>query len=524
MRIGSPWSLVVLVAVLALGGCSGIVDGQEQEPGQTAQRPSEALVRGPQDRDPETVVGSLLSLDPCELIVESVASDVDFPAILGRVRTAPHACAGAQDVLMSDNVTITLGTVHAHESRYQAAPITIARARAYRMWMGHGTCHVDIPVSFERSINVSVDRGIGSRSRRDVCPAAEAFATAAVRRLVKPNKVQVDPAASPLAHWHGCALLGGALGADRRNWHLALDDGVHGVDGCLAMPKDASDSADEVRLMVFNGTDPAAEDIGTTKRVGDATVSIEETSECYMQFSAGSSKVGVELYDTTVIEIRAPSCGQAEQLTVGVQDTLAEKAPKPERPSAPLTYRPTEPDSAAPGACVDFATIDGHCQPYQQVEPPAGAELLSAAAADPDVLCAVAIQPVREMLGAEFQPVTYGEFCVFVEPTHQMEVRLSASPDYAPDEYGADPQLYQDRRAIDIAGHPAVAFVSGDPQGTVDHAVFASAGSDAAAKGFVAAEFSFRGPRGDIDATAEPVGVERLPALLSEIMTGHFDA
>jgi hypothetical protein len=146
----------------------------------------------------------------------------------------------------------------------------------------------------------------------------------------------------------------------------------------------------------------------------------------------------------------------------GVQEALAADAPEPGRLNGPLTYGPDEPDSGAPGACVDFPDVG--CQPYQQVEPPAGADVVKAAAANPDLLCAVAIGPVREILGAEFQPVTYGEFCAFVEPTHQLTVFLSALPDEVPDNSGGNPELYQDRQTIDVAGHPAVAFTSGDPQ------------------------------------------------------------
>lgn len=514
----SPGLLVVMIVALVIGGCSRSTGEQEPTPGQMDATSSEALVQGPADRDPAAVAGSLLLLDPCKLIVKSIAADVDFPAILGRVPTAPHACAGAQDVLMADSVTITLGTSHTHADRYSAAPITVAGAKAYRMWWGSGRCSVDIPVSFERSIHVEVKRATGARG--DACPAAKAFATAAVRRLARPSKVSVDASASPLARWDGCALLSTALGADVREWQLALDSG-HGADGCVATPQ-ASDGAGDVSLALSNGVDPTTENIGSNKRVSDATVSVEEMSECFVRYSPGRSKVEVEQFAATIVELRAPTCEQAEHLTVGVQEALAVDPPELGRLNGPLTYGPDEPDSAVPGACVDFA--DTGCQPYQQVKPPAGADVLNAVAANPDALCAVAVGPVREILGEEFQPVTYGEFCAFVEPTHRLTVFLSALPDEAPANYGANPELYEDRQTIDVAGHPAVAFTSGDPQSAVDHSVYASTGSDIAAKGFVSAEFSFRPPRGDFEAVAEPVGTERLAALLSQIIAEHFDA
>lgn len=530
LRSPRPWPALVLVSTLALTGCSLLDPGSAKpETSPKAQWQQKEAPKGPPDRNLNEVVGALLKLDPCKLIDPSAAARARFAAIRQYVRTAPHACVGSREVLLADEVEITLGNSHRYLHRYGDTPVTLAGVKAYRLVHRPGesgsSCEVNIPVSFERSIQVKTKAGY--RSGLNVCAAADAFATGAIRRLAEPRKVAVDPATSPLANWSSCMALGVALGQELDKWRLEMDESTRALDGCQAEQEVEGRVKPKLDLEVQNDSDPATSTLGTNKKVGNKTANVQDQGgSCTVRYSHGPSQAP-RPYAETIVLLRAPTCEQAEQLTAGVQKAFAAAPPPLPVRSEPLTYRPDEPDSGAPGACVHFnANGDWQgCEPLRDgVQPPSGGDVLAAIGGDTQVLCAAAVEPARKVLGAAFKPVTWGDFCVFVEPTHQLSVWLSASPAFAPDEYGARAGLYRDKRTIDVAGHPAISFTTNPGINQQEYFVYASTGSDISAKGYVGAQFSFSGPRGQSQgAGPKPTGLDRLPALLSEFMATYFN-
>jgi hypothetical protein len=524
LRFSWSWLGPTLVVALALTGCS-VLDRASTEPDEPASgKPAREAPKGPVDRDLNEVVGALLAIDPCKLIDPSVAASVHFASVRDYVRTAPHACVGSHRFLVDDRVKVTLGDSHRHLHRYRDMPVTVSGARAYRFesTLSSKTCEVNIPVSFERSIQVSTEGGLDSRL--DVCAAAEAFTAAVVRLLADPSKVAVDPADSPYARWSACLLLGAALGPEADKWELEMDENIPALDGCAADQKGEGTNKSTIDLEVSHDTDPTRSSVGTNKRVGDKTANVDERSgTCTVRYSPGESRAGSRLYGVAVVILRAPTCVQAEQVTVATQKALAGNPPTLKARSGPLTYRPDEPDSGARGACVDFnANGDwAGCEPVPNGTKPPSGDVLAAVADDPQAMCATAAGSVRTLLGDAYKPVRWGEFCVFVEPTHHLTVWLDASTRYSPSEYGANRELYRDKRTIDIAGHPAISFTTGNAKTSPEYHVYASTGSDLAAKGFVNVQFSYLGPRGRSEAAPKVTGLDKLSELLTELMTPH---
>lgn len=222
----------------------------------------------------------------------------------------------------------------------------------------------------------------------------------------------------------------------------------------------------------------------------------------------------------------APECPQAEQLAATVMSEL-DATPPPATEQRPLLYRSHEPDTAAVGPCIDDFDGDkpGRCTPYREVTVPRGdKDIIAAAAADPNVECAVALEPVRAHLGESMTPTTDRSSCRFLEPTHASRVEVNFSDVYVPDHYGTEADLYQNRKKIDVSGHPAIHFESELRGIRIDYHIYASPGSDTSAPGFVHTLLSLELPRGAPSGT--PIDTTRAPLLekiMADLMSTHFD-
>ncbi|MGH3912235.1 MAG: hypothetical protein ACRDTC_02305, partial [Pseudonocardiaceae bacterium] len=355
-----------------------------------------------------------------------------------------------------------------------------------------------------------------------------AFAQAAATKLANPDSLRADRAVRPLSQWDGCSLLATVLGDRTEQYTLELDDGVPGLDGC-----DASKGEDpELSLTMSYNRDPARYAGANRKELGGRTVAVAEPElvgpgrpYCLVSWSNGPASAIKALSDQ-VIEVRAPDCPQVEQLAAAIisgHDT----APPTAAVQQPLLYRPDEPDTAATGPCIDDFDGDkpGRCTPYREVSiPRGGKKIIAAAAADPNVECAVALEPVRAHLGAHLAPITDGSSCYFLEPTHSVRVEVNLSGVYVPDRYGTELDLHRNRKKIDVSGHPAIYFEFELPDIRTEYHIFASPGYDTSAPGFIHIMLSLELPRGapfgaPIDTTRAPL----LEEIMADVMSTHFD-
>jgi hypothetical protein len=142
--------------------------------------------------------------------------------------------------------------------------------------------------------------------------------------------------------------------------------------------------------------------------------------------------------------------------------TLRKPPPSDVAPQRPLLYGPDEPDMPRPGACGHATLLHPYegaeqdkCEPYVKVSVPRGREeIIRAAAADLNVTCALAVEPIAARFGTDLKPVTvYGKVtegaCYFVEPLHRVQIEVTISPDPV-DKRARGPVA--DMRRAEIAG------------------------------------------------------------------------
>lgn len=219
---------------------------------------------------------------------------------------------------------------------------------------------MSIPVSFNRAIGIHANGHTGGSADIDLCAAAKEFAET---KLANPHSLQADPLILPLSQWDGCSLLATALGDRAGQYTLKLDEGVPGLDGC-----EASRGNDrELSLKISYTWDPAQYAGPNGKQIGGRTVDVAEPNEfgCQARWTNGPA-TAIKVFSDQVIEVQAPDCPQAEQLTAAVMSIPSTAAPTAEI-QRPLLYRPDEPDTAATGPCIDDVDGDkpGRCTPYR---------------------------------------------------------------------------------------------------------------------------------------------------------------
>lgn len=506
--------ITVAISTAVIAGCSVPTAGSTTTP-----------IPVPQDRDNGAVVAALRGLDACALIDPTIAERVGIGSRPAVYAEAPHACTiSSAPSSGNDTVTVRLGEDLHHYMKWASAPITLAGAKAYLFddSLQGDNCVVSIPVSFNRAIGIHANGRTGGSADIDLCAAATAFAEAAATKLANPDLLQADRTVLPLSQWDGCSLLATALGDRAGQYTLTLDDGVPSLDGC-----DASRGDDrELSLKISYTWDPAQYVGPNGKQLGGRTVDVSEPNEfgCRARWSNGPA-TAIKVFSDQVIEVQAPDCPQAEQLAVAVMSIPSTAAPTAEIQQL-LLYRPDEPDTAATGPCIDDVDGDkpGRCTPYREVSiPRGGRELILAGATDPNVECAVALEPVRAYLGTQMAPTTDGSSCYFLESTHAIRVEVDFSGLYVPDHYGTEADLFQNRKKIDVAGYPAIYFESELRDIRTEYHIFASPRYDTSTPGYVRTTLSLELPRGApsgtrIDTTRVPL----LEKIMADIMSTHF--
>lgn len=164
-----------------------------------------------------------------------------------------------------------------------------------------------------------------------------------------------------------------------------------------------------------------------------------------------------------------------------------------------LLFRPGEKDENVEGACVHWLSAGTRygCVPYRETDvPDEPQQLLDAAHGNANITCAAALDIVRDVLGDQMEPVTYGQNCVFVEPTHEVNFSLVISDAYTPDHYRFHCDKAGACEDIEIDGHPGFSANGGDGQRFLERFYYVSTGSDTSNAGQVEGHLWIQTPRG----------------------------
>jgi hypothetical protein len=463
------WGIVTLIACLALTSCTTTTNDRSSAPAQesTGTSPAEPeRMPRPADRDPQEVSVALRQLDACGVfdLDAATAADMPKPTLLP---TGPHSCMlvpTANYTPAVHGVEVMVGDGSNQFFQYNGAPVTIGGAKAYEY--RHDTtsklCQLFFPVSFTRAITFEYD----TFSDIDTCQVLRQVAEAAVPRLRSPDTITVDTATRPFAAWDGCLFLAQLLGPDAQNYTYQPGSGHDPFSGCettrLPDSPGSSDTATTPQLEVAYDQTPTPG--ADSRQIGGGKTAEVRTygRSCSLIWNQADSGTGNQWYAAMVFKLTAATCDTAAQLA-GQAVQLAGEAPSDAsaQPQRPLLYQPDDPDSAAIGACIDFGVTGGQadCEPYHPVPVPQGTDqIMTAAATNRNVQCAVFTDAIKTHLGPTLNPLTWGAHCFFVEPTHTLLVLVNVDPDNAPSDYGNATDLYTDRQETSIDGKPAITF------------------------------------------------------------------
>ncbi|RJQ77801.1 hypothetical protein D5S17_15440 [Pseudonocardiaceae bacterium YIM PH 21723] len=491
--------LLVVAASLLLTGCGTKIDG-------TPVAPSGYGGARIPDREQTAVVAAMRELDACALLDDPKAQP-----------QGPHGCEASS---ASGRLRLRLGYKLSHTTRWAAQPVDAAGMHGYIEETGSGTrqaCSGYLPVSFGRSIFVAAD-GNGA------CDQVKAKLVAVAGKLANPDAVKVNPATRPLAQWDGCSALGVALGDELTKYTLSDLDAVtvDATDGCEARLKGSKvTSQDSLRYNVKYSS-PAAASVPLQDIAGKKAFVSNRAGSCSALIDNGPSGVENKVVSVVEISVTAKTCEAMTALAGKIVTTLQGSPPSLGNPQRPVLIPANQPDEDAPGACVDYRGTG--CTPYDGKAKLPGdkKEALAAANADTRAVCALAEKQVKQAFGDTMRPVIYGDFCVFVEPTHVIEVNVSISDKYPPAEYGKDPKLYKDIKSpVTFGGAQAKSFRSGKDNDT--YTIYLSQQGDIAQRGMIGLEARVKAPRGSaFDAKPDPARQAPLDKLAEEIAKAYL--
>jgi hypothetical protein len=383
--------------------------------------------RLPGDRDDHAVLAALREIDPCALLAAG-------PKLSGLAlrRVGPRRCElGAAP--LDAWVGVSLGKNAELSPRWGGTRVTVAGAKGYRSGFD-AFCDVLLPVSFRRVI--AIEARSGDWTGFDSCTVAMQFAAAAVPVL--------DTARShndgPLQRWDACTLLDAALGEEAVRYEIRGD----AIDSCAAKahgsPPKSADLTLRFGLDPHTITDPP----GGVPADG-RPVRVASGPECSLAWNVG----GFAAPDQ-IVQVWAADCARTPLLLQAVRTAL-HRTLRTVAPQHPLLYRPDERDLPQDGACVDFQTTLGGCQPYTGAPAPAGRVELRD---DPAVLCGISVAAVARHFPGLSPVEAKGSGCAFVEPDHEQELTITARP--AAELPTADMYSYGTPQHITLSGNPGL--------------------------------------------------------------------
>ncbi|WP_162599865.1 hypothetical protein [Nocardioides solisilvae] len=466
--------------LLLLGGCSLLGD----DPGESAAPPSPvtpAAVTSP-DRDRDVVSRRLAALDPCVLAQAGAPEGATTRA------TSPTVCTLRLPTTHA-NVRVEIGAGLSQQTRFHRSRQALGGAVAYAESPVLETCGWYLPVDQGRAIHVwTYDDGCAA-TRRVARGVAELLMATPERALADPSpalvppcewlraghgeptgdEVVVDYLFGPSAAPGECSVRrpSGGIPVDTLVLGVALD---HGHRQYLVEPGRGA------RAVAVAGR-PAA----LTTSAGD----------CDLQVAAAPLTVGPSAHDDVLrLRVVAQTCPEARRAATRMLEAVDAREPAaPDFSDPPLLYPADGPDPAeatsaradsdvaAVGACAHVSdATERECAPATGAEVPEDpADLLLAAQADAEVLCAALLPQVREHFGDDVVAGTgvlsrataaqqvAGEdapqepACYFGEPEHALHLTATAS-------WRSLDESTVGEAEQEVAGHTAVTTSSTDPE------------------------------------------------------------
>lgn len=500
--------------VLLVSGCGSVVRGKAELPGPGEH---EKIPHG-KDRDEAAVVAALRDIDACQLLDPAAAKGIGM-AKQTLIPKGAHSCVITQedDPLFADGIEAKVGEDFDFIRKYDSASLTLGGARAYQSESA-GDCEIALPVSFQLAINFKGDTGY-------TCDRMRPVVEAAAKKLANPDALRVDPAKRPFAEWDGCLAIGNAMGKQQAQGYTFKPDGIYDpLSGCSFGKDDPKSSEPDYELEGrYDLWDPDPEFDTMTSVGGKTAITDDIAGDCQLEWAQGPTGAP-EGQETLVFKLRAGDCAQTKALAERFIATIASKPNDPTRPQRPLLYGKQENDTGAPGACQDFSQgKDEACQPAQLVRIPEDKQsVLAGANRDRNVNCSLFADAIKREFGPELRPITWASHCVFVQPSHELEITVDVSAAYPPAKYGEFGSVYSGQRTEELGGKQAKTFFDSQHH---EFDAYASPHNDINRQGMVGIQVERDKPVGK-DAGEQPriedSTVQHAKQAMSQVMRQYF--
>lgn len=257
---------------------------------------------------------------------------------------------------------------------------------------------------------------------------------------------------------------------------------------------------------------------GYTAYFGDVTISPQFESSCTVEFPISFTR-------SIRFEIKIQAGDNSYDPCEAVKDLATAAVPRiTDAAGEEFLYRPDEHDEQTGEPCVHYLSAGSHegCVPYQEIPIPNDPKtMLAAADGNANITCAAAVQTIRETLGEDMQVVTYGQSCVFVEPTHSLTASVFMSDGYVPKDY----DFGENSGETTIAGHPAIASTTiADDGSTAEKQFYIAPGNDLTAPGVVGISITIDPPRGASFwiTKVDPAKLNAIDSVAEELMAKYF--
>lgn len=515
------WAALCALVVLAVTGMTvrgGLVDPRpwEDDVGKPDAAGSPAQFRPDRGTGPMTV--ALRQLDACAVLVRAV--DGTPGVARGDLEaTAPHACS---TFAASTWTAVSVGSLSDAGEKWQARPIVAGGVRAYLQTRASTgsyddeTCSAFVPVTFYMGLRFTT----GSRIGGDPCAAVTRLVAAAVGHLQDKTLSVRDESRAPLGLSDACTLLAGAAPELTARW--PGDDAnltrTSTIDGCTAQV------GPEHEIGLVTEYDDLPDRPGIDRLGSSCTATVRPSRPDTPQDPGVEVAGRVQIVLTDTVGDCAAAGRAAERLPA-----ILEAARRPD-PAARVVhlFTPDQPDVEPLGVCADAPLAE--CRIPRPVTLPADpSDLLAATDANAAYTCALAQEPVRRWFGPQMEAAVYGDFCHFVDTSHEVDVMVSATGTYrlGPD---AEPAARPDGRSGPIDGHEVHYTESGISGYGTDHEWTAATGTgpaESAGRGVITIDVILNPARG-IDRWVDrspPLNLSLLPRgeqVLTDILRERF--
>ncbi|MEU3269969.1 DUF3558 family protein [Saccharomonospora sp. NPDC006951] len=521
----------VFASALMVAGCSTTTSGTAFKAGEAPQDGGPAAEESgpgpaPDPRDAQAVDEALRQLDPCLLFDMDVAEKrIGEPGTTATPR-GPHACmltpAGEYEP-GGEPLNVQVGAPVDHMTRYTGKPVDIGGVTGYELrdyGESRNHCILTIPVSFSRGIEFDY-----SFADSDTCPIVAEYATAAVKKLQDPDTLKLDQQSRPFSQWDGCTFLRTLLGDESEQYRFAPNRGYDPFASCETFPSDPSDYSQTPVLSVRYNT-VGDSPLGDPTDIAGKTVFVyQQSSGCKATWAQTDSQTGNEHLKDLEFELEAGDCDAASSLAEKAIGLVDQAPPPNDNVQRPLLYGPDERDTGEKGACEHFGAPNNReeCAPYEDdVTVPQGKQaIIDASGEDNRVQCAVFRDAIREIYGEEFEPLTFGAHCIFVEETHSVAVTVNVSPAYPAGDYGTDESLYTGRQETEFGGKQAVSFYD---SGKTSYDIYLSPDNDVSAHGHVHIGVELLPERGVLagERKSDPEMLAKADEVMTKVVEQYF--